>query len=145
MQPALLPEPYLCAALYKALVCLMARRPSLHHAIPHIKPAQYCARRLLRWNPGRYVPLQSDPFFSVLTTNLSGFYQDGAVSWKTFFHWLLLLLDTSDPWMIVRGDRVSSPQCFPSDAIVPPGKYMLLRLGMRPLQLRFTSKADRRL
>lgn len=69
----------------------------------------------------------------LLILTFSGFHQDSAVSWKTFFHWLFLLIDTSDPWIIVHGDSVTSQQCFPTDAVVLPGKYMLLRLGMLSL------------
>lgn len=63
--------------------------------------------------------------------NLSstGFHQYGSVSWKTFFSWLELLFDTTDPWIIVGGDRFAPVQYLPTDAFVASGKYVLLAAG----------------
>ncbi|KAI0646353.1 hypothetical protein C8Q79DRAFT_909764 [Trametes meyenii] len=63
---------------------------------------------------------------------LAGFHQYGSVSWKTFFSWLVVLLDTADPWIVIKGDRLSSEQYFPSSALVMPGRYTLLTPGRQP-------------
>lgn len=67
----------------------------------------------------------------------TGFHQYGSVSWKTFFSWLELLFDTTDPWIIVGDDRFAPVQYLPTDAVVTPGKYVLLGAGRS--FLRFSS------
>ncbi|OJT09289.1 hypothetical protein TRAPUB_14286 [Trametes pubescens] len=62
-------------------------------------------------------------------TCATGFYQHGSVSWNTFFSWLDLLFDTTDPWIIVGGGRFTSEQYFPTEAVVLSGKYVLLAPG----------------
>ncbi len=58
-----------------------------------------------------------------------GFYQYGSVTWKMFFSWLKLLFDTTDPWIIVGGDRFVPVQYLPTDSVILPGKYTLLASG----------------
>ncbi|KAI0674355.1 hypothetical protein C8Q78DRAFT_1067406 [Trametes maxima] len=69
---------------------------------------------------------------------LAGFYQYGSISWKTFFSWLSVLLDTSNPWIIVMGDRLVSEQHFPASALVLPGRYTLLAPDWTPLRVKLT-------
>ncbi|EIW63014.1 uncharacterized protein TRAVEDRAFT_56202 [Trametes versicolor FP-101664 SS1] len=77
---------------------------------------------------------------------LAGFYQYGSVSWKTFYSWLDLLFDTTDPWIIVGGDRSTADQQYlPTDAVALPGKYVLLAPDHSPLRVNLVStRAHRR-
>ncbi|KAI0832095.1 hypothetical protein BC628DRAFT_582815 [Trametes gibbosa] len=61
-------------------------------------------------------------------TVLAGFYQYGAVSWKTLFEWLAMLFQATNPWIIVADDRLthSEQQFFPTNDVVTPGKYTVL-------------------
>ncbi|KAI0635220.1 hypothetical protein C8Q77DRAFT_1106744 [Trametes polyzona] len=68
-------------------------------------------------------------------TVLSGFYQYGVVSWKTFFRWLSLLFDKPGSWIITTGDRLVSQQYSPTDAIVMPGKYTVLSSDWSPIRI----------
>ncbi|KAI0772465.1 hypothetical protein BD413DRAFT_43722 [Trametes elegans] len=77
---------------------------------------------------------------------LAGFHQYGAVTWKTFFKWLNLLIDTTDPWIIVRMDERhnASERYFPIPAIVMPGEYTLLAADRTPLHVNLTNDHARR-
>ncbi|KAI0823371.1 hypothetical protein BC628DRAFT_1411660 [Trametes gibbosa] len=70
---------------------------------------------------------------------LAGFYQYGAVSWRTLFGWLSLLFDTADPWIIVGSDSLTPARCLPTNTAVMPGKYIVLAPDGSPIDIKLVS------
>ncbi|KAL1943959.1 hypothetical protein VTO73DRAFT_3777 [Trametes versicolor] len=107
--------------------------------LPHRLSARLCYNMPARVSTTRNVVL-GDYHGRVL----AGFHQYGSVSWKTFFSWLKLLFDTTDAWIIVGGDRFAPVQYLPTDAVVLPGKYVLLAPDHTPLQVKLVDAVAHR-
>ncbi|OJT01761.1 hypothetical protein TRAPUB_7817 [Trametes pubescens] len=74
-----------------------------------------------------------------------GFYQYGSVTWKMFFSWLKLLFDTTDPWIIVGGDRfVPVQQVFPRPPLSLSRVLTRAVLDHTPLHVKLVDAVARR-